>query len=71
MIHIIPKVSVQSVCRFLCQSYYRNSIGVVVAFSLLSRASWDMVDSWVQEARSDLTSWCPLTSQYVQAVCRV
>ena len=37
--------------RFLCQSYYRNSVGVVVAFSLLSRPSWDMVDTWVQEAR--------------------
>ena len=23
--------------RFLCQSYYRNSVGVVVAFSLLSQ----------------------------------
>ena len=38
--------------RFLCQSYYRNSIGVVVAFSLLSRPSWAMVHSWVTEARS-------------------
>ena len=37
--------------RFLCQSYYRNSIGVVVAFSLLSRPSWAMVDAWVAEAR--------------------
>ena len=37
--------------RFLCQSYYRNSVGVVVAFSLLSRTSWDMVDTWVEEAR--------------------
>jgi len=37
--------------RFLCQSYYRNSVGVVVAFSLLSRPSFDMVETWVQEAR--------------------
>ena len=37
--------------RFLCQSYYRNSVGVVVAFSLLSRLSFDMVETWVYEAR--------------------
>ena len=37
--------------RFLCQSYYRNSVGVVVAYSVLDRHTFHQVEDWVGEAR--------------------
>jgi len=37
--------------RFLSRSYYRNSVGVVVAYSILRRSTFDGVERWVEEAR--------------------
>jgi len=37
--------------RFLSRSYYRNCVGVVVAYSLVNRATFHTVRRWVGEAR--------------------
>ena len=37
--------------RFLSRSYYRNSAGVVVAYSILKRGTFERLDQWVKEAR--------------------
>ena len=37
--------------RFLSRSYYRNSVGVVVAYSILRRSTFEGVERWVEEAR--------------------
>jgi len=37
--------------RFLSRSYYRNSVGVVVAYSVLRRSTFEGIQRWVEEAR--------------------
>ena len=37
--------------RFLARSYYRNSVGVVVAYCILRRSTFEGVERWVEEAR--------------------
>lgn len=36
--------------RFLSRSYYRNSVGVVIAYSLVNRSSFSQVSRWAGEA---------------------
>ena len=45
--------------RFLSRSYYRNSVGVVVAYSILRRSTFEGVERWVEEAREHAGSVPP------------
>ena len=45
--------------RFLSRSYYRNSAGVVVAYSILRKSTFEGVERWVEEAREYAGSVSP------------
>ena len=48
-----------AVCRSITQSYYRNSVGVVLVFDICQRASFEHVPTWMMEARRSIEPRTP------------
>ena len=45
--------------RSITQSYYRNSVGVVLVFDICQRASFEHIPTWMMEARRSIEPRAP------------
>ncbi len=53
--------------RSITKSYYRNSVGVVVAYDICNVASFERVDAWIKEAKRHIE---PFKASFVLVGCK-